>query len=116
MRQSFLMTPIRKRPHEFLLSYEVLSDPEKRSIYDARGEAGLSEQGGMDPHVCAIAHFIRPNLHLSSRTCLANYLGAEAVSSEVEVDHKDLARRKTSFTVFTFPLKTFTRGRRLNLL
>lgn len=34
--------------------YEVLADPEKRSIYDARGEAGLSEQGGMggmDPQV-----------------------------------------------------------------
>jgi len=36
------------------VSYEVLSDPDKRSIYDARGEAGLSEQGGMggmDPQV-----------------------------------------------------------------
>ncbi|CAA7270157.1 unnamed protein product [Cyclocybe aegerita] len=28
-------------------AYEVLSDPDRRSIYDARGEAGLSEQGGM---------------------------------------------------------------------
>ena len=35
-------------------SYEVLSDSQKRSIYDARGEAGLSESGGMggmDPQV-----------------------------------------------------------------
>ncbi|KZT66872.1 hypothetical protein DAEQUDRAFT_729832 [Daedalea quercina L-15889] len=28
-------------------AYEVLSDPQRRSIYDARGEAGLSESGGM---------------------------------------------------------------------
>jgi len=28
-------------------AYEVLSDQQKRSIYDARGEAGLSETGGM---------------------------------------------------------------------
>ncbi|ETW85583.1 hypothetical protein HETIRDRAFT_407567 [Heterobasidion irregulare TC 32-1] len=33
-------------------AYEILSDSQKRSIYDARGEAGLSESGGaggMDP-------------------------------------------------------------------
>jgi len=28
-------------------AYEVLSDADKRSIYDSRGEAGLSESGGM---------------------------------------------------------------------
>ncbi|TFY76691.1 hypothetical protein EWM64_g7321 [Hericium alpestre] len=28
-------------------AYEILSDPQKRSIYDTRGEAGLSESGGM---------------------------------------------------------------------
>ncbi|KAG6833208.1 hypothetical protein H0H87_010271 [Tephrocybe sp. NHM501043] len=28
-------------------AYEILSDPDKREVYDARGEAGLSEQGGM---------------------------------------------------------------------
>lgn len=30
-----------------LRRYEVLSDSQKRSVYDARGEAGLNESGGM---------------------------------------------------------------------
>jgi len=40
-------------------SYEVLSDSQKRSIYDARGEAGLSESGGMggmDPQVMTCSY------------------------------------------------------------
>jgi DnaJ-class molecular chaperone len=35
-------------------SYEVLSDSDKRRVYDTRGEAGLNESGGMggmDPQV-----------------------------------------------------------------
>ncbi|KAI0029321.1 hypothetical protein K488DRAFT_88858 [Vararia minispora EC-137] len=28
-------------------AYQILSDPQKRSIYDTRGEAGLTESGGM---------------------------------------------------------------------
>ncbi|KAG6850468.1 hypothetical protein H0H93_012889 [Arthromyces matolae] len=28
-------------------AYEILSDPDKRQVYDTRGEAGLSESGGM---------------------------------------------------------------------
>jgi DnaJ-class molecular chaperone len=42
-----------------VVRYEVLSDSEKRSIYDARGEAGLSEaggMGGMDPQVRYYLH------------------------------------------------------------
>jgi len=38
---------------EITHAYEVLADPQKRDTYDARGEAGLQEgggMGGMDPH------------------------------------------------------------------
>ncbi|KAF5330632.1 hypothetical protein D9619_005716 [Psilocybe cf. subviscida] len=28
-------------------AYQILSDPDKRAVYDARGEAGLTESGGM---------------------------------------------------------------------
>ena len=48
----FTMTSVLLRI--MLYSYEVLSDPDMRRVYDARGEAGLNEQGGMggmDPQV-----------------------------------------------------------------
>jgi hypothetical protein len=42
-----------------IVRYKVLSDSEKGSIYDVRGEAGLSEAGGMgrmDPQVRYYIH------------------------------------------------------------
>lgn len=39
----------------YFISYEILSDPQKRELYDTRGEAGLSEGpglgGGINPEV-----------------------------------------------------------------
>ena len=48
-----------------LVRYQILSDPDKRRIYDQRGEAGLSESGGMggmDPQVCLSAENVWFNI------------------------------------------------------
>ena len=49
--------------------YEILSDSQKRSVYDARGESGLNDQGGMgmDPQVRLIS-LTQPFLHTNHIT------------------------------------------------
>lgn len=111
------------------LRYEVLSDAEKRSIYDSRGEAGLSESGGMggmDPQVGQSITLTLGRLRIicfRHRIYSANYSEEEAASvveaedSSVEVvegDHRDHERRKTSFIAFTSPSKIFTKAKPRN--
>lgn len=98
-----------------LHSYEVLSDPQKRSIYDARGEAGLSESGGMggmDPQVRLVADSPRCSLlmRVAIRIYSVNYSAEEGSLAE-EDTLRAHARRRTSCTTSLYPSKTYTRAR-----
>ena len=112
------------------LRYEVLSDAEKRSIYDARGEAGLSESGGMggmDPQVSQSVALALGRLHIfcfRHRIYSANY-SAEEAALVVEAEdfsvvvvvvggHRDHEKRKTLFIAFMSLLKISTRAKPRN--
>lgn len=90
-------------------SYEVLSDSQKRQIYDTRGEAGLSESGGMggmDPQVRFffgfVSHTFPPYLSNPYRISSVNSSAVQVVSSvAVVAAHKALVKQKILYTAYT---------------
>lgn len=86
-------------------SYEVLSDPEKREVYDTRGEAGLNDQGGgfggMNAEVWLENTFYPGYFAQSSffRTCLANSLVAVVVASSAGLHALQVPRRERILSI-----------------